>query len=123
MATEIVDPSTLEAHNMCRLITLDKDPGSPDLQIRPIGVSEVIRRIVGKTIVWSLNEDIQEAAGPLQVSSGLKGGAEKSIHNMKLKFENESVDGILLVDAENAFNRLIELLPFIIYSIYVHHLL
>ena len=106
LATEIVDPSTLEGYNICRLITLDKDPGSPELSIRPIGVGEVIRRIVGKTIIWSLSNEIQEAAGPLQVASGLKGGAEAAIHGMKLKFEEEASDAIILVDAENAFNRL-----------------
>ena len=47
-----------------------------------------------------------EAAGPLQVASGLKGGAEAAIHGMKLKFECEATDAILLVDAANAFNQL-----------------
>ena len=106
LATEIIDPETLEAYNVCRLITLNKDPGSAELQIRPIGVGEVMRRIVGKTIVWSLNSEIQKAAGPLQVASGLKGGAEAAIHSMKTIFEEASTDAILLVDAENAFNRL-----------------
>ena len=106
IATESIDPSTLEAFNACRLICLNKDPSNTELQIRPIGVGEVVRRIVGKTIVWCLNGVIQEAAGPLQVASGLKGGAEAAIHSMKAKFEDESCDGILLVDAENAFNRL-----------------
>ena len=36
-------PSLLEAFTSCRLIPLDKNPG-----IRPIGVGEVLRRIVGK---------------------------------------------------------------------------
>ena len=36
-------PSLLEAFTACRLIPLDKNPG-----IRPIGVGEVLRRIVGK---------------------------------------------------------------------------
>ena len=47
-----------------------------------------------------------EAAGPLQVASGFKGGAEAAIHGMKLKFECEATDAILLVDAANAFNQL-----------------
>ena len=107
IATETVDPATLEAYNICRLIPLDKKPGSPELQIRPIGVGEVVRRIVGKTIVWSLSTEIEEAAGPLQVSSGLKGGAEAAIQNLKTKIEEEASDAIILVDAENnAFNRL-----------------
>ena len=102
IATELVDPGYVA----CRLIPLNKDPGNSQLQIRPIGVGEVMRRIVGKTISWSLSSEIQEAAGPLQVSSGLKGGPEAAIHSMKLKFEEEGTDAIILVDAENAFNKL-----------------
>ncbi len=49
---------------------------------------------------------MQQAAGPLQVSTGLKGGAEAAIHSMKAIFDNEATDAIILVDAANAFNRL-----------------
>ena len=67
---------------------------------------EVLSRIIGKTIFWSLGEDIQEAAGPLQVATGLKGGAEAAIHAMKSIFHNDATDAVILVDAENAFNKL-----------------
>ena len=106
IATEVIDPTILEAYVACRLIPLDKDAGNSELQIRPIGIGEVMRRIVGKTIMWSLNTEVQEAAGPLQVSSGLKGGAEAAIHSMKIIFEKESTDAVILVDATNAFNCL-----------------
>ena len=46
-------PSILDAYVACRLIALDKDPG-----IRPIGTGEVLRRIIGKIVVWQLKEDI-----------------------------------------------------------------
>ena len=49
---------------------------------------------------------IQAAAGPLQVSAGVKGGAEAAIHAMKLIFDREGTDAVILVDAANAFNRL-----------------
>ena len=65
-----------------------------------------MRRIVGKTISSVLKDDIQEAAGPLQVSTGLKGGAEAAIHSMREIFNEEGCDGAILVDASNAFNRL-----------------
>ena len=39
------DPQLLEAYIACRLIPLDKDPG-----IRPIGIGQVLRRIIGKSI-------------------------------------------------------------------------
>ena len=106
ISTEIVDPNTLEAYLAGRLLALDKAPGDPELQVRPIAVGEVLRRIVGKTIAWSLHSEIQEAAGPLQVSTGLKGGAEAAIHSMKKIFELEGTDAVILVDAANAFNRL-----------------
>ena len=74
--------------------------------MRPIGIGEVTRRIVGKCISWVLRKDIQQAAGPLQTATGLQGGAEATIHPMKLIFEQESTDGVILVDASNAFNSL-----------------
>ena len=106
ISTEILDPIILEPYTGCRLIPLNKAPNEPDLQIRPIGVGEVLRRSVGKAISWSLNEDIQEAGGSLQVSTGFKSGAEAAIHAMKQIYELDSVDGVILVDAENAFNKL-----------------
>jgi len=101
IATETIDPTTLEAYTSCRLISLNKNPG-----LRPIGIGEVLRRIVGKTIAWSVSDEIQEAAGPLQVSSGLKGGAEAAIHAMRDVFEADTTDAVILVDASNAFNNL-----------------
>ena len=106
IAIEIVDPSSLETFTASRLIPLNKTPGEIDPQVRPIGVGEVLRRIVGKTISWALSDYVQAAGGSLQVSTGLKGGAEAAIHAMKDVFDNESTDGIILVDAENAFNKI-----------------
>ena len=56
--------------------------------------------------MWILRKDIQEAAGPLQTATGLQGAAEAAIHSMKLIFEQESTDGVILVDARNAFDSL-----------------
>ena len=83
------------------MIPLNNNPG-----IRPIGIGEILRRIIGKAIYWVLNPEIQKAAGPLQASTGLKGGADAAIHVMRDTFEAEETDGIILVDASNAFNSL-----------------
>ena len=48
----------------------------------------------------------QQDAGPLQVATGLQEGAEAAIHSMKLIFEQNSTDGVILIDASNAFNSL-----------------
>ena len=106
LATEILDPNTLESYTAGRLIALNKAPGEEEIQVRPIGVGEVLRRMVGKMISWSLSDEIQEAGGPLQVSTGLQGGSEAAIHAMKKLFDDDNTDGVILVDAANAFNRL-----------------
>ena len=77
LPTTLVDPRSIEAIVACRLIALNKNLG-----VRPIGVGEILRRIIGKTIAWTLKNDIQEAAGRLQTAAGLKNGAEAAIHSM-----------------------------------------
>ena len=101
LCTKNLDPRCLEAYVASRVIPLDKKPG-----VRPIGIGEVIRRIIGKAVSWLLKEEIKEAAGPLQTCAGHKGGSEAAIHAMKEIFSQEDTDGVILVDASNAFNRL-----------------
>ena len=99
LLTTSYDPSLLEAYTAARLIPLDQNPG-----VRPIGVGEVLRRIIGKAITWTVNDEIKEAAGPLQTCAGHGAGAEAAIHAMKEIYENEATDAVLLIDATNAFN-------------------
>ena len=107
MCTEEIHPDCLLEYNACRLIPLDKGQ-TKDMKpgVRPIGVGEVLRRIVGKLLIGVIKEDIMEAVGPLQTCAGLKGGIEAAIHAMRQTYEKESSEAILLVDAENAFNKL-----------------
>ena len=79
--------------------------------MRPIGIGEIIRRIIGKCIGWVLKKDIQEAAGPLQMATGIQSGAEAAIHSMKEIFENDETEAVILVDASNAFNSLKRMAP------------
>ena len=53
-----------------------------------------------------MKTDIQEAAGPLQMATGLQSGAEAAIHSMKEMFDDEQTDVVILVDASNKFNSL-----------------
>ena len=46
ICTTYVDPVSLKAYTSCRLVPLDKCPG-----VRPVGIGEVVRRIVGKTVM------------------------------------------------------------------------
>ena len=49
LASTLVDPKSIKALTTCRLIPLNKNP-----DVRPIGVGEVLRRIMGKAINWML---------------------------------------------------------------------
>ena len=101
ICTEFVDPKSLEAFLSCRLIPLDKSPG-----VRPIGVSEVLRRIVGKAVMEILRTDLLTGAGPCQLSGGHEAGAEAAVHVIRSTFEDAETDAVLFVDAANAFNNL-----------------
>jgi hypothetical protein len=102
LCTEQVNSSCLTELLSCRLIPLKKDVDG----VRPIGVGEVLRRIMGKAVVWVLKEEIMEACGTLQTFSGVQSGIEAATHAMASKFENEESEAVLLVDAKNAFNSM-----------------
>ena len=101
LCTKNLDPKCLEAFNGSRVIPLHKNPG-----VRPIGVGEVLRSIVGKSVSWVLKEDMQEAAGTLQTCAGYKGGAEATKHAMREIFHSEDTERVTPIDASNAFNSL-----------------
>ena len=103
MLTEFYDPSLIAPLTACRLIPLSKGPSGG---IRPIGVGEVLRRIMGKVVASTLKDQIKEAAGPLQTCASQGAGAEAAIHSMREIFEKEETDGVLLIDASNAFNNM-----------------
>ena len=94
--------SSIEAYVSSRLIPLEKSPTG----IGPIGIGEVLRRIVGKAIVAEIRPKLQEAAGSLQLCAGQKAGCEAAAHVMRNIFQEEDTDAVLLVDASNAFNCL-----------------
>ena len=81
--------------------SLNKRPG-----VRPIGICEVVRRIIGKVIVHILHRYIRRAAGPLQVCVGQPAGAEAAIHAISTLYSDPETEAVLLVDATNAFNLL-----------------
>ena len=100
LCTEFIDP--LEAILANRLIPLDKGEGA----VRPIGVVEVIRRIMGKCVMHVTKPDVIDASGSLQVCVGHKSGGEVAIYAIRNIFEADETDAVLLIDASNAFNAL-----------------
>lgn len=101
LCSTCVDPANIEALVASRLIALDKCPG-----VRPIGVGEVVRRVMGRAILAVLKDDIMRAVGPLQLCAGQEAGCEAAIHAIHQIFDDPSTDAVLQVDATNAFNSL-----------------
>ncbi len=99
LCSKYVDPIGLYAFNACRLVPLDKCPG-----VRPIGVVEVCRRIIGKALLKIAKWDILESTAGFQFCSGLDGGCEAAVHCMAKISESE--EATLFVDATKAFNSL-----------------
>ena len=51
-------------------------------------------------------KDVVEASGSLQLCAGQKSGSEAAIHAMHAIYMAGETDGVLLIDANNAFNAL-----------------
>ena len=102
LCTEEVNAECVKELYAGRLIPLDKGSGG----VRPIGIGEVLRRIISKSVTSTLKEDIIGAAGLLQTCSGLEGGIEAAIHAMSRAFSLSETEALLLVDADNAFNSI-----------------
>ena len=98
LCTEFIDLLTIEPILANRLIPLDKRNG----EVRPIGVGEVIRRIIGKCVMRVIKQDVIEASGSLQLCTGQKSGSEAAIDAMHNIFEAPDTDTTPLVDTSNA---------------------
>ena len=53
-----------------------------------------------------VGKDVQNAAGSPQLAAGHVAGNETAVHAMRDLFNDAASEGVLLVDAMNAFNRL-----------------
>ena len=98
---KIVDKDSLVPIMACRLILLNKNSG-----LRPIGNGEYLLRIIEKAVLTILRDELIQQAGSLQSCAGVKGEIEANIHAMKELYDEEESQGMIQVDASNAFNQL-----------------
>ena len=96
-----VDPVGVEALMASRLIALSKDPG-----VRPIGVGEVCRRLIGKVAIAVIRDEVIDIAGCQQLCAGQRSSCEAIVHCVRKLYCSGEAEGILCVDASNAFNAL-----------------
>ena len=102
LCSEMIPYEYISTLMSCRLVPLKKQDDS----VRPVGIGETLRRIISKAVVTLLKPDILEATGCLQTCAGLEGGIEAAVHAMRHIFESDNCEAVILIDAENAFNRL-----------------
>ena len=101
LCTEELDPGHLAAFTSARLIPLDKQPG-----VRPIAVGEAHRRLVCRAIMRIVEPEVLRATAPYQICIGVPSACEAGVHAMQELFAQEETEGMLFVDASNAFNSL-----------------
>ena len=94
LCTSYVDPAGIMTHTACHLILLNKCPG-----VRPIGIGDVVRRIIGKAIMRLTKSELQAAVGSLQLSAGQDAGCEAAVHAMSSIFQEENTEAMIFVDA------------------------
>ena len=83
-----------------RLVPLNKNSS-----LRPIGVGQVLRQVMGKVVVSAFFEDVTTPSSDAQIC-GRSSGSEAAIHAMRRMFQHENSEAVILVDATNAFNNL-----------------
>ena len=54
---------------------MDKQPG-----VRPIGMDEVLRSVIGKIVMKLLKRDVLKTIGSLQICAGQDAGSEAAIY-------------------------------------------
>ena len=78
-----------------------KSPG-----VRSVRIGEVLRQIIGRSIVKCVKRDLQLIGGNVQVCLGQNSGIKHAIHALRRRFLEDCTEGILLIDVRNAFNSL-----------------
>ena len=76
--------------------------------MRPIGIGECLRRIFCKSVAEFTKFDLEETCSTAQLACGLKACVEGANHALSDVFDDNKEDGngMLLMDALNAFNSL-----------------
>jgi len=73
--------------------------------VSSIGVGYVPHRIMSKTTLFAIGENIFSTAGPLQACANHSAEVEAAVHAMKELFDNNECEAVLLIDAFSCINH------------------
>lgn len=71
----MIDPISVASHLASHLIALDKNPA-----VRLIRIGDTSRLIIAKGILSVTRQEVQEAAGSIQLCAGQISGIEAAVH-------------------------------------------
>jgi hypothetical protein len=95
-----------EQHLTNCLIAMDEFP-----RVRPIGIEDVLRRLVAKCVFTGAGHSGTTTCGSDQLCAGPRAGTDDAIHGVSTLYneleDSDSESGFLLVDASNAFNDML----------------
>ena len=88
MTNTVLEWDNIKALMANQLIALDKCPG-----VRPIGIEECLRHIIGRVMALTTGTDVEMLCGTDQLASGLKAGIEGAVHAMTELYTQHSGNG------------------------------
>eukprot|EP00957_Ditylum_brightwellii_P070415 5350109-Ditylum_brightwellii.AAC.1 len=71
----------------CRLVALDKCPGT-----RPVGIGEIFRRLFAKLVIQATGNDAKTTCSNLQLCAGTEAGIEGAVHAVQLRWERRRAE-------------------------------
>ena len=72
--------------------------------VRPIAVGNCLRRLVAKSAIQTLKEEIAAYLAPHKYGVSIPGGAEMMYHLVQMYIEQNPQHVVVKLDAKNAFN-------------------
>ncbi len=73
-------------------------------KIRPIVMTETLRKVIGKVIMDQSQDTIQDLFGSSQFGVGTPCGTEKILHRINLQLQSQPTLDMIQIDFRNAFN-------------------
>ena len=74
--------AAIRALMACRLMALDKQPGT-----QPVGIGEIFRRLMAKCVVAEVGHQATLACGNDQLCAGLAASIEGAVHAMRTQWK------------------------------------